>query len=256
MCTRIFWENILLVFLFLPNVQLLLFNRAIPYEAQAWSIGVEEQFYLVWPFFMNFTKNRGQFKKVIIVLLAIYIAVKLAFYLIPQLTGQHQKLDDYDNYISYIFQIDCMMIGALFGIFNFEDKTKKILTNKLVQVAAYLLVFGFIITGAEFGYFYWEIYGVLFAIIILNLVNTETSILSLDFKWIDYLGKISYSMYMFHVLMINIVIRFITHNSWYIYPLAFLFTIIVATASYELFEKRFLKWKTGFAKVQSGTSGN
>ena len=35
-----------------------------------------------------------------------------------------------------------------------------------------------------------------------NLVNTETSIISLEFKWIDYLGKISYSMYMLHVLMI------------------------------------------------------
>jgi peptidoglycan/LPS O-acetylase OafA/YrhL len=247
-----FWPNILLIFFFLPNVQLQLF-RAIPYEAQAWSIGVEEQFYLVWPFMMNFTKNKDKFKRLVIWLLAAYIFIKLAFYLIPLITGRFEILDNLDFYLSNIFQIDCMMIGALFGLFNFDEKMKKLLTGKLLQVTAYVLAIGFLAMGYTFGYFYWEVYGLLFGIIIINLVNTETSIINMEYKWLNYLGKISYSMYMFHVLMINVVIRFFTHNPYIIYPLVFLFTIIIATLSYEFFEKRFLHFKTGFAKVQSGS---
>ncbi|MES2276876.1 MAG: acyltransferase [Bacteroidota bacterium] len=247
-----FLPNILLVFLFLPNLQMLLF-RAIPYEAQAWSIGVEEQFYLVWPFLMNFAKNKAKFKTLVIGLLAAYVFIKLAFYLIPLITHRFHKLDDLDFYLSDIFQIDCMMIGALFGLYNFEEKAKQLLTHKAVQIAAYALVIGFLAFGLMFGYFYWEIYGVLFGVIIINLVNTDTSIISLDFKWLDYLGKTSYSMYMWHVLMINVVIRFFTHNSLIIYPLVFVFTIVISILSFELFEKRFLRFKSGFAKVQSGS---
>lgn len=247
-----FVPNVLLILFFLPNLQMLLY-RAIAYQAQAWSIGVEEQFYLVWPFLVNLTKNKDQFKRVVIWLLALYVFIKLSFYLIPLITHRYHKLDDLDFYLSDIFQIDCMMIGALFGLFNFEERMKKLLTGKFIQISAYVLAIGFLSFGLTFGYFYWEIYGVLFGIIIINLVNTSTSVVNLDFKWLDYLGKTSYSMYMFHVLIINVVIRFFSHNSFIIYPLVFVFTIIIAIASYELFEKRFLRWKSGYAKVQSGS---
>ena len=244
--------NVLLIFLFLPNLQMLLY-KAITYEAQAWSIGVEEQFYLVWPFIMNFTKNRRHFKKAVIVLLGLYLLIKLSFFLIPLLTHHFNKLNDLNFYLADIFQIDCMMIGGLFALFNFEERSKKIITNKFVQVAAYILVVVFTARGLTFGFFYWEIYALLFGVIILNLVNTQTSLISLDFKWMDYLGKISYSMYMFHVLMINVVLQFFTHNPFVIYPLVFIFTIIISILSYEFFEKRFLHLKSAYAKVQSGS---
>lgn len=247
-----FWKNLLLVVFFLPNVQLLLF-RAIPYQAQAWSIGVEEQFYLVWPFIANWAKDKLHFRKIVATLLIIYVLIKLALVGIPAITHKYEKLDDLAFYVSDIFQIDCMMIGALFGLFNFDDKWKKLLTGKLLQVVVYVVTIALISFGTLFGYFYWEVYGLLFGLIIINLVNTDTSIISLEFKWMDYLGKISYSMYMIHVLMINCVIRFITHNPFLIYPLVFLFTIVVSIASYELFEKRFLHLKQSFAKVQSGS---
>lgn len=246
-----FVPNILLIFFFMPNVQLL-FYQSIAYQAQAWSIGVEEQFYLVWPFLMNFARNKARLKKWVIGLLIAYLLIKLALYFVPVILNAHYKLQDYAEYLAFVFQIDCMMIGALFGLLNFEDKAKKLLTGKAVQIAAYLLTIGCLAMGWEFAYFYWEVYGFLFGIIIINLVNTDTSIISLDFKWMDYLGKISYGMYMFHVIIINVIIRFFTHNSLLIYPLTFALTIVISVLSYEFFEKPFLQWKSGFAKVQSG----
>jgi peptidoglycan/LPS O-acetylase OafA/YrhL len=247
-----FWPNILLISFFLPNLQLLLY-RAIPYQAQSWSIGVEEQFYLVWPFFANLAKNKDKFKNIVIWLTIAYIGIKLALFLIPAITHKHHWMDDIVFYLSYIFQIDCMMIGALFGLLNFDDNIKRKLTGKAIQIITYVLTISFASMGIHFGYFDWEIYSLLVGIIIINLVNTDTSIINLEFKWLNYLGKISYSMYMFHVVIINSVIRFVTHDSLLIYPLVFVFTIIVSILSYEFFEKRFLHFKTNFAKVQSGS---
>jgi peptidoglycan/LPS O-acetylase OafA/YrhL len=246
-----FIPNILLIFFFLPNLQLLLY-QSIAYEVQAWSIGVEEQFYLFWPFVVNFTKNKAHFKKAVIGLLAAYLLIKIGWVVTPLVLHRFHRLDNFAHYLAYVFQIDCMMIGALFGLLNMEEPAKKILTSKAVQIGAYLIALGFLAMGWQFGYFYWEVYGVLFGIMILNLVNTETSLINLDFKWMDYLGKISYSMYMIHVLLIIIVIRFVTHNSFLIYPLVFLLTIIVSVLSFEFFEKPFLRFKSGFAKIQSG----
>ena len=246
-----FWPSILLTILFLPNLQMLLF-RSIAYEAQIWSVGVEEQFYLVWPFITNLTKNKEQFKKVIIWLLSIYVGIKVVFYLIPLITHRFMILDDLVFYLSYIFQVDCMMIGALFAMFNFDPRAKAIITKVPVQIAAYVLVITFAALGLKFAYFYWEIYGVLFGIIIFNLVNTETTILNLDFKWLDYLGRTSYGMYMLHPIFIMLILRFITTNSIWLYVLTYAFTLIASTISYEYFEKPFLRWKNGYAKVQSG----
>lgn len=251
-----FVANILLVVFFLPNVQMLLF-RAIPYMAQSWSIGVEEQFYLVWPLIMNLTKNKDRFKKVLMWLLLGYVAVKVICFVLPMVFNGVDRIGHIPIYMSLIFQIDCMMIGALFSLLNLEPRYKKLITGKPVQIITYATVLCLTVAGITFGeIFLWEVYGFLFGIIIMNLVNSETSIVNLQFKWMDYLGKISYSMYMFHVVMVAIVIRFITTNSWLIYLLSFTFTIVISILSYEFFEKWFLRWKTSFAKIQSGTSGD
>ena len=50
-------EVVLLYFLILPNVAISGIGT-IPYIAHLWSIGVEEQFYLIWPFLFKKLKNK------------------------------------------------------------------------------------------------------------------------------------------------------------------------------------------------------
>ena len=55
-----FWINLTCYALILPNLALAFFTGkggAVPNIGQSWSIGVEEQFYLIWPLILKWTKN-------------------------------------------------------------------------------------------------------------------------------------------------------------------------------------------------------
>ena len=58
--------TLLLFLLFLPNLALSL-RPAVVGAAQSWSVGVEEQFYLIWPHFINRIKK----KKILVTLFVI-----------------------------------------------------------------------------------------------------------------------------------------------------------------------------------------
>ncbi|WP_339661482.1 acyltransferase [Croceibacter atlanticus] len=49
--------KLLLFLFFLPNLALVLFSL-VPFASQSWSVGVEEQFYLLWPLLMKNSKNK------------------------------------------------------------------------------------------------------------------------------------------------------------------------------------------------------
>ena len=64
-------------------------------------------------------------------------------------------------------------------------------------------------------------------------------------KLIDYLGKISYGIYMYHLAVGNLLLGVTTAISpafWFLKPLVILVgTAFVAAVSYEFFEKRIME---------------
>ena len=106
-----------------------------------------------------------------------------------------------------------------------------------------------------------EFYAFFFIILILNLAGNPKTLFHLEFKWMDYLGKISYSIYMWHGVAIICglhLARLVNPNMdnvWaniVYYFSTFALTFIFASASYQWFELRFLGFKHLFSKVQSG----
>ena len=66
-----FWIKILFFVFFLPNLVLARYG-IMPYASQSWSIGVEEQFYIIWPWLIKLFKNR----------IAMVIGVFIGYHLI------------------------------------------------------------------------------------------------------------------------------------------------------------------------------
>jgi hypothetical protein len=114
--------------------------------------------------------------------------------------------------------------------------------------------------GVYIPYFHHEFFSVFFGIIILNFASNDKIKISLENKYFNYLGNISYGLYMYHpigiMLAISLTVAIGFTTNWLIYPLSLLFTIIIAGLSYRYFETYFLKFKHKFSKVLSGNGSN
>jgi peptidoglycan/LPS O-acetylase OafA/YrhL len=73
---------------------------------------------------------------------------------------------------------------------------------------------------------------------------------------IHYFGKISYGLYVYHNILIPIIIMKIMinnklNNMYFLFAAMIIFTIVVSWISYELYEKWFLKLKERFSIIKT-----
>lgn len=234
----------------MPNVIHAL-GAGLAYGTQTWSIGAEEQFYMIWPWFLKFFKHK------LMLILSVILSYTILRYTFDLLFYKH-IIFAYLYRIWYLFPIDNMAFGGLFAVIYF-NKYKKIihfLNHKLVQIILWVLIVLLIISGKSLGYFHHQIYSLLFGILIFNLATNPNSMVQFKFKPLAYLGKISYGLYMYHsifiVLSIKLVQAFNSQNNLLIYGLSLAMSIGISALSYEFFEKRFIKMKVKYANIISG----
>ncbi len=254
-------------FILFPNVVSNLYAY-MPFIAQTWSIGIEEQFYLIWPWIVKKSENYLR------VLLTIVIGLFLITNVLSHFADHSEDMSSAstsNKLISFAYRylamlrIGCMAIGGIgaYYLYKLDMRILRPIYAPLTQILTLVVVLAMMLLGVEIPYITHEFYSVLFLIIILNLAANPKSLMNLENKVLDYLGKISYSIYMWHNVAIIIGFHIarafnpqlddFLSNAIY-YGVTFIFTLILSTASYELYEKQFLKFKHLFAKVQSGNS--
>jgi peptidoglycan/LPS O-acetylase OafA/YrhL len=245
-----FGIKLILYLTFFANLALTSYG-VIPFVSQTWSIGTEEQFYLIWPVLLKFLKKNRIILMVSIVVL--YLIIKAALFRYDQSRMIY-------NFWS-VFKIDIMATGGLFALLSFyRYKFLSVLTNKILFYCVLIFTILLISLGYHFPYFHDEVYALLFGILILNFACTEGIGLSLEFEPFKYLGKISYGLYMYHPIAILFTLKIglilnLTSN-FIMYPLAILFAVGISSLSYEFFESRFLLMKLRFSKLVSGDAKN
>jgi peptidoglycan/LPS O-acetylase OafA/YrhL len=243
--------NAALLALMLPNLQLYLIGP-ISFSAHVWSIGVEEQFYLFWPFIIILAK-RLQLRTLVLMLLTAFIFIKILPYVLPSTMPGVGHLTKLVDFMANYWQVDCMMWGGLFAAFFATGTGRAMLTTRRVQVISYLLFIGLSAAGVHLGTgvglaLYWDMYAALASLLIYNLVQ-PTSIVNLEYTWLSQLGLWSYGMYMLHMLIVWPLTRFVGDNNLVLYPLVFTLTIGLAYLSYQYFEKPFLRIKKRFEAI-------
>lgn len=254
-----FYPKLILFMLLLPNVSYILFPHT-PYISPSWSIGVEEQFYLAWPLLLSRTDK--PLRLFIILISGIFILKSgLTIFLKISDSKTHELTQDILD-IMYFTRFECMIIGSIcaYILHRKKEQVLKILYNKYLQMFCYVTIIIFLATGFKIPAFNHIIYSTLFGIIILNIAANPDSIFKLENKVLNYLGQISFGLYMYHELAIGISIRFLkdlgfnfNNNgpNFLLYVFAILLTIGVASLSYYFLEKPFLKLKTRFSKIST-----
>ncbi|MEI9806749.1 MAG: acyltransferase [Bacteroidota bacterium] len=232
-----------------------IFDFSYPVLIHFWSLGVEEQFYAFWPWVVKKSNNLLRF--LFIFTIAFLVAKFFFRYL--------YSVSDYKwPYLAWhITRFDCMSIGAIGAIF-FLKENKRFL-HLASSVFSQIVAWG-VIALVLFNQFHiasiidTEIIAVLTVILIVNVAGNKKTMLNLEKPVFNFLGKISYGIYVYHPLIIFFAARWLksflnsfdyTYKLIFVYALVPLCTILIAYLSYNYLEKRFLKLKTGFSRVQS-----
>lgn len=238
---------------FLPQLALSIYEP-VPFAEPAWSIGVEEQFYLLWPVLMKRTRN-------FVALAAMAIAATVGLRYFALTMARANRADDdalriWNWAINYLYftRMECMAIGGLFAWMVFAKK-KALLAffhNRFVQIVTYALTAYFLVTDSFKPIFNYGWYSVCFAVLILNISTNPRSLIRLNGRAFEFLGNISFSIYMLHEMAIQLTIAMGLTTNAMLYGVSMLWTVAAATACYLWFERPFLRLKSRYAVIASG----
>lgn len=249
----------LFMFIF-PNLAMSIFGP-FPNIGQLWSIGVEEQFYFAWPWLMK--KARSHFKTIVWFTLAL-IGLKAVILALDGVVSP--KYWDVVIRFFAMTKLESMALGGL-GAWALYYKKEKILRpfyHPVAQVAALLgIPFLLYFTPAVLQNGIHIVYSVLFLVIILNVSTNPKSLLKLEHPVLLSLGRVSYGLYMYHMMVIAAVIHLFAplipegdrNGLWaslLFYLGAFVISIGISYLSYHFFESRFIRLKRRYTKVTSG----
>ena len=223
-----------------------------------WSIGVEEVFYLIWAPLIKLFKSRSLIVITLIVVLKITIMVLM--FLFFKNTVLYQVL-------SYL-KFESMAIGALGAYVVFNSK-KEISSFLIFGKPAQIVIFTFVILRLT-TFKYFLLYGGLmsfffntpflssfildfiFLWMVLNLSLNKNHIFNFNNSILNFLGNISYGIYMYHMLVIFLVVLLFSnflntisdiYSTLLFYFITTILLLIVSYMSKILFEDKFLKLK-------------
>lgn len=236
--------------LLLPQIALSLYPP-VPFAEPLWSIGVEEQFYLLWPVLVGRIRR---FVPLALGIAVVFIAAKTVLLAYASRVRDAAQLPFWNHWIDYFYftRLECMAIGGIGAWLVIARKTT-FLYRRDVQLAAYLLAAWLLFTPRGKPLLHYSPHAAVFCILIMNIAANERSLLKLQSTRLTFLGNISYGMYMLHEIAIILVLRAVgVRSDALLYALSVAATILAATAVYYSYERWFLRLKGRYAVIRSG----
>jgi peptidoglycan/LPS O-acetylase OafA/YrhL len=103
-----------------------------------------------------------------------------------------------------------------------------------------------------------EILSIVTVIVILTQITEKNKIVNLDNRVLDFFGKISYGIYIYHPILIFLTIQFFGEfkqdsivNYFLVFTLIFGSTILLSYLSFHFFENIFIRMKDRFSSIKS-----
>jgi peptidoglycan/LPS O-acetylase OafA/YrhL len=213
-----------------------------------WSISVEEQFYIAWPPLLRLVGiNRIKHLAIGLLILALMTRILLA-----AVGMEHPAV-----WCNTVARLDSIALGALLAI-SLRGRTPQIKTFVRlllggVALGMFLLVGKYLPQdGPASVVTYLAIALASVTLLVAVLRNSADFLLRAPFSALVYLGRISYGLYVFHLLALALIPKLLIVNLGI--PLnfelrvllSFGLTVLLAAASYRWLEQPFLNLKKRF----------
>jgi peptidoglycan/LPS O-acetylase OafA/YrhL len=220
-----------------------------------WSMGVEEQFYLLWPLVFALVRNPKTLLWTMAAILIAFSAFRVWIW-IEQIPG----ISYYQFFL--LTRIDGICIGCMVALMQKIDA-------RFIGKHLALIVLAF--AGFNFLFYYinlkhgdsipylgllgFSTFSMIFGLLVYEIVNREHSIFSkmLDIRFLKFLGRISYGTYIFHWPLYLLLVVFMPHfftdsfgHQLMVSLIATVLAFIVGHLSFRYFESYFLALKKHF----------
>jgi peptidoglycan/LPS O-acetylase OafA/YrhL len=267
-----YWLNLISYVFLLPNLSFAFVMEAVPNLGHLWSIGVEEQFYLLWPLLLKFSKKPMR-------TLWTFLIGVLAFKLISLLVIRvmfpgpppdpdlmiFSPVETFKRFVGSL-KFEAMAIGGIGAgwVFYRRERILQVLYHKSVQWLALIAIPAIVLlTPVKLYSALYLLFSVPFLIIILNVATNPDCMYRLQGPILNYLGKISYGIYMYHLICIAFVFHVLDYfidfplrlEGWHsalLYVFSIPLTLGVSALSYHFLEYPFIRKKRTFTTVISG----
>lgn len=238
-------EGLLLTIFFLPNVFAEMYDPG-GIIGILWSIGIEEQFYLFIAPLLLFIKP----KKIAGVICCIAIFYFVLFHL-----PAAEVLRKY--FFVYFF----LLFGGLTALLEEKKQLQFLKSHPIIPSVIVVATLLFYTTNWFMFEILWLRNGVtvlLFCLFLHSLGYNNFGVVVKN-RFLNYLGKISYGLYMYHIIALNLVVFLFLKLKYIeiftpeitiilINITTFALTLVMAHLSYRYFESYFLKLKTKYRK--------
>lgn len=230
-----------------------------------WSLAVEEQFYLVWPWLLRAFDVRSAMRLcVCIAIIALYLRCGLIVF-----GAHHETL-----YYSTFCRMDALALGSAGAAIVRMPQTRLVIFEKRRQITAITLLLVTIGALTTDGYDSANIYCQSYGYTILSVASAVLVTLAavtditaphprsvLHTGWLCSFGKYSFAIYVLHALLHKLIGEPILQSMYpeaipayavSLYAVAMLgISYALAFCSYHGFEKHFLRLKPFFAPQRS-----
>ena len=205
----------------------------------AWSLGIEEKYYLIWPSVMKRFK-RETLLKALLVLFAVVQVYHAVIYELGHIMWAAWGFDT---------RVDAIILGSSMAI---AIKLGWLPPPVLLRPWCLWTSFAMVMLLSGTVWFHRLSFGVLIAayplaIILMSVIAQPPRIL--NNKVASFFGKISYSLYLFNSLVVYFVGRLSFLHGFARVAIIMIGAILAATLSYYFVEKPFLRMKDKFHRT-------
>jgi len=128
-----------------------------------------------------------------------------------------------------------------------------------MRIVVFVFLLYSIATGLDFSVFHPDVFALIDLVFILNVGLNKKSLINLENKYLTYLGRISYGLFIYHPIFIVLSIKFLKNNfslnntlfNTLLYLLIMSGSIAISMLSNRFFERPFIQLKKSFSIVKT-----